>query len=159
MQAFLASEIDPTSFHGSAALLERMEAEFEACQREHRPVVLWRVAVDALERHAADDARKTALLGALARLVAAFPRSGALYVAREGDALLVLSTDTKPEAGDLAARLAIDGARKLALPGAPAPVRASLSIGIALSQPDLDLWFETLRRVAADGAAVASTNG
>ena len=32
------------------------------------------------------------------------------------------------------------------LPGAKAPVRASLSIGMAEAQPDLDLDFETLRR-------------
>jgi hypothetical protein len=91
--------------------------------------------------------------------VRASPRGGDLLALRDGDDLVVLLPGTAADAAEAIARQSIEHARKLTLPGAAAPQRASLCIGLAHVQNDLDLYFDTLLQVADEGVSVASQSG
>jgi GGDEF domain-containing protein len=159
MREIFDSELEPTSTHTSTQVLGFMEAAFELAQRERAPAALMRVHVDALERLAPDAERRANVLAALLANIRAEPRGGDLLACRAGDDIVVLLPRTAPDAADVIARRSIDGARKLALPGDDGLKRASLSIGLAHAQSDLDLYCDTLLFVAEDGVAVAQASG
>lgn len=147
---------------GGASRLEaesRAELEFELCQREGRPAVLACIAVEGIERLASDPAHRRELLRAIMATLRGYPRSGGLCAWRDGDRIHAFLPGSTTDAAELAARLLIEAARKLAVDGSALSVRASLAIGISAIQPELDLWFETLVRVAQEGVEVASANG
>ena len=136
-----------------------MDLEFELCQRERLPVVFLRIAVEELERIAPERAQQDALLERARRHPALVSADGRFLRRARRPAILVLLPRTSTEAAELMCRLLIEAARKMLLPGAKTPVRASLSIGLAEAQPDLDLHFETLTKVAYEGVMVASASG
>jgi GGDEF domain-containing protein len=163
MREIMDSELEPalehSTKHSAADVRGWMEREFEEAQRERAPAALMRLRVEGFERIAPRPDRRRVVLSTLLEGVRAAPRAGDLFALREGDDLIVLLPGTAPEAAEVIARQSIERARKLALPGAPAPERASLCIGLAHAQNDLDLYFETLLQVAEEGLAVASQSG
>jgi GGDEF domain-containing protein len=141
-----------------------METEFESAQREKQPAALMRVKIERFERLAPTPERRRVVLTSLLDAMRALPRAGDLFASREGDDLVVLLPRTPPESAELIARQSIESARKLSVPGATAEqraslCRASLCIGLAYAQTDLDLYFDTLLQVAEEGLAVASGCG
>lgn len=141
-----------------SVLRARMEAEFEHALREKIPLVLLRGDAEGLERLAPFRERQAHVLRALVELLAGLPRGGELIACREDAGILVLLPGTPLEAAELMCSLWIEGAKKLSL-GESKPVRASLCIGLACAQSGSTYAFETLRRVALDGLAVASARG
>jgi GGDEF domain-containing protein len=159
MREIFDCELEPTSSHTGTEVRGLMEIAFELAQREKAPAALLRVHVEQIERLAPDAARRTSVLAALLANIRALPRGGDLLACREGDDLVLLLPRTAPEAADVIARQSIDCARKLSLPGDAAARRASLSIGLAHAQSDLDLYCDTLLQVAEEGVAVARASG
>jgi hypothetical protein len=159
MREIFDCELEPTSSHTGTEVRGLMEIAFELAQREKAPAALLRVHVEEMDRLAPDAARRTSVLAALLANIRALPRGGDLLACREGDDLVLLLPRTAPDAADVIARQSIDGARKLSLPGDAAARRASLSIGLAHAQSDLDLYCDTLLQVAEEGVAVARASG
>jgi GGDEF domain-containing protein len=148
-----------SSQHSATEVRGWMEVEFEQAQRERTPAALMRVRVEGFDRLAPRRERRRVVLSSVLEGVRASPRGGDILACRDGDDLIVLLPGTSPEAAELIARQSIERARKLALPDAAAPQRASLCIGLAYVQNDLDLYFDTLLQVAEEGLAVASNSG
>jgi GGDEF domain-containing protein len=163
MREIMDSELEPALGHASnpstAEVRGWMEHEFEQAQRDRTPAALLRVRVEGFDRLAPRPERRRTVLTTVLDLLRDSPRAGDLLACREGDDLIVLLPGTAPEAAELIARQSIERARKLALPGSETPQRASLCIGLAHVQSDLDLYFETLLQVAEEGLVVASSSG
>ncbi len=160
MRLFLQRELSPTSDGRSQAEMQgAMELEYELSERDGEACALLHVAQEGLSRLVPHPERWSAARRALLELCAGLPRRGDLLVLEDqGDWVVLLARTRAAEAEAFAAAL-IAGAHRLAVPGEPAPRRLALAIGLAASQPDLELHFEVLRRVAREGAEVASLSG
>lgn len=137
----------------------RMDAEYAHALREKLPVVYLRADAEGLDRMTPFPERRALVLSTLVELLVGLPRGGELIACRDEQGLAILLPGTPFEAAEPLCHLWIDGAKKLALPGETATVRASLCIGIAALTSGSTYALETLRRVALDGLSVASHRG
>src|SRR5439155_6205860 len=133
--------------------------EHEVAARERIPAAILRIQVESLARIAPDAARREAVSRALTALLRSLPRPGDLFAWREGEQIIAMLPSASCEQAEALARRLVEGARRLEVDGARAPVHAGLSIGLAHSQADLPCWFETLLAVAQDGVEVALGSG
>lgn len=160
MRLFLHCALAPDGAGRTRAEIESaMELEYELAEGAGEPCALLHVAQEGLSRLAAHPERWKSARAALLELCLALPRRGDLLLLEaEGDWRLMLGRASLAEAEAFAAALAT-GAHRLRIPGEAAPRRLALSIGLAASQPEQELAFETLVRVAREGAELASLSG
>jgi GGDEF domain-containing protein len=138
-----------------------MELEYEVALRERAPFAVLRIAIEDLDRIAlaAAGGGGDAVLASVAEMMRTVPRSGDLLALREGGPIVAMLPRTNAEAAETWAKRLLEGARRLPVPGAPTPVVARLSVGLAFAQFDAGTWFETLLAVAQEGVEVAGSSG
>lgn len=137
-----------------------MRVEYERCVAKDVPVVFLQVGIEGIERieQVRGPAGKELVLRAVTELVRSAPRNGDLHSYRYSGGLVVMLTETPGEAGEILARILVEGARQLELPEDRGTMRVSLCIGLAASQ-DEEFFFETMLQVAEEGSSVASASG
>jgi diguanylate cyclase (GGDEF)-like protein len=138
-----------------------MHIEFERATRYNYPICCLLIQVDRLSDTATYHGQevKEEILGAIIELTRKETRAGDILGCLVDDSLLVTLPHTSPrEVGYMLRRL-LTGARELRFERGGRTQSITLSVGISNNQHPDARNFETLERVAEDGAAVAEAAG
>lgn len=151
-----AGAADPTAI--AEVDLRRMEIELGLARRAGRQAALIAIAIELPAEAVGADVQGRALSAVEALLRAEAPEP-APTIARTAELLYALLPGRELEQARTLAERLVERARQLEIPGLGRELRASLSIGIARSEPAKDWWFATLADVAREGALLARTRG
>jgi diguanylate cyclase (GGDEF)-like protein len=138
-----------------------MHIEFERAARYNYPICCLLIQVDRLSDTATYHGQevKDEILGSIIELTRKETRAGDILGCLVDDSLLVTLPHTSPrEVGYMLRRL-LTGARELRFERGGRTQSITLSVGISNNQHPDARNFETLERVAEDGAAVAAAAG
>lgn len=150
-----------TSLFTADEVRKLMQVEFERAKRYHYPVACIMVQVDRLEQlatvHGHDS--KEEILHAVVELVKRATRAGDLLGYLVDDRLLAVFPHTNAVSVGFLCKRLLEGARRLEFTSGGGTIRITLSIGISHNEHPGAISFETLERVAEEGAAVADAGG
>jgi len=162
MREFIHTEPgEPGSWRPSLQEIHsEMRIEYERCEEQRAPAVFLQIGIEGLERieQFRGPEGKELVLRAVTDLLLAAPRNGDLHSYRYPGGVIAMLTETPGEAGEILARILVEGARQLELPEDRGTMRVSLCIGLAATQ-DEEFFFETMLQVAEEGSNVASASG
>lgn len=150
-----------TSLFTADEVRQLMQVEFERAKRYHYPVACIMVQVDRLEQLATVHGHESReeILRAVVELVKRATRAGDLLGYLIDDRLLAVFPHTNAVSVGFLCKRLLEGARQLQFAAGGGTIRITLSIGISHNEHPGAISFETLERVAEEGAAVADAGG
>jgi diguanylate cyclase (GGDEF)-like protein len=151
----------PTSLFTPSEVRKLMRIEFERAQRYRYAVSCMVIQVDRLEHlhtvHGFES--KTEVLQRVVDLVRSATRAGDLLGYLVEDRLVCIFPHTSARAVRGLSERLLSTSRALVFQVGPASLRITLSIGVSHNEHPGELSFETLKRVAEEGLAVADAAG
>ncbi|MDF1839763.1 MAG: diguanylate cyclase [Planctomycetota bacterium] len=138
-----------------------MHIEFERSVRYHYPVCCVLIKVDRLSDTATYHGQeiKEEILGSVIELMRKETRAGDILGCLVDDGILALLPHTSPREVGFMLRRLLSGARDLRFHRGGRTQSITLSVGISHNQHPDSRNFETMERVAEEGAAVAEAAG
>lgn len=159
MYATLPTEDEPSTA-AAVDVRRRMEEEYERCTREGLPVFVLALEVLDLDRIVEEHPGSSSkVMRALLELLDASLHGKDLYAYLSGDRIIAMLPAIPAAVVDVSCRQIIADAKKLVVDGTAEPLRTLLSIGLARTQKEGTLLFETLVLVAQEGVTVAYYRG
>lgn len=149
-----------TGFYNRRYAMERFQHEWEACRRSERPLACMMIDLDNFKQvndqygHDVGDR----LLTQVARVIRSNLRASDVSCRIGGDEFLIICPDTEQSALRACAQRLLEAVRQVSLDTPLGALGASLSIGIAMRQPEMGS-LENLLKAADEGMYLAKLAG